>query len=489
MIRIHLLKLGGTYWLKKKLNENISGAQFSSEDETGAYLNSDYDGLLIDGSDKRLSLTDSFQNICITARIGAGKTTQYIIPNVLSKARDKCSLVVNDPKGEIHEATSGYMKQCGYNVLVINPEDLDKSSGFNPLSEAHTDIEMEQLAEILVRSSNTGSSGKDDFWLQGAIRFISLFIKVLKNAERDNPGVYNLHNLYYLFQNYGDNGSKLDNFMSEYTINPSNVADQTLWNEWQGVMTGNPEGVQSFVLSAITSLKALSNQSLARLTAQSDIDLSLLKKEKTIIYFITPAQHAKYYGFLTSLFFKSVFNACMRQLPDKKTLPVYILYDEFGHSTIPDFSAIANTIRGYKVSLSIILQSISQLEGRYGKHEAETILGGFNSFLTYSGSDSATTEFYSRIIGKVRYSQKTDLTDPIYRHTDINLMNSNDVRSINENQALFLSKNRPPVLLDITPYYQNKSFMRQSKKTPVNQSHYQQKLLSSSTLNYVDLSC
>jgi len=292
-----------------------------------------------------------------------------------------------------------------------------------------------------------------------------------------------------LFQNYGDDGSKLDDFMAEYTINPSNVADQTLWNEWQGVMTGNPEGVQSFVLSAITSLKALSNQSLARLTARSDIDLSQLKTQKTIIYFITPAQHAKYYGFLTSLFFKSVFNACMRKLPDKKTLPVYILYDEFGHSTIPDFSAIANTIRAYKVSLSIILQSIAQLEGCYGKYEADTILGGFNSFLTYSGSDPATTEFYSKIMGKTRYSQKHDLNDPIYHHTDINLMNSNEVRSIAKNQALFLSKNRPPVLLEVTPYYQNSAFKRQAKKAPFVDQSQSQKNLASSTLRYVNLSC
>lgn len=66
----------------------------------------------------------------------------------------------------------------------------------------------------------------------------------------------------------------------------------------------------------------------------------------------------------------------MRHLPDARTLPVYVLYDEFGHSTIPDFVSTANTIRGYKVSLSIVLQSIAQLSARYGRDAAQSIQGG-----------------------------------------------------------------------------------------------------------------
>ena len=53
----------------------------------------------------------------------------------------------------------------------------------------------------------------------------------------------------------------------------------------------------------------------------------------------------------------------------------FLLYDEFGHSTIPHFVETANTIRAYKVSLSIVLQSISQLNSKYGQNDANSILG------------------------------------------------------------------------------------------------------------------
>ncbi|ODS22538.1 hypothetical protein AB835_13555 [Candidatus Endobugula sertula] len=100
-------------------------------------------------------------------------------------------MVINDPKGEVFNGTSAYLKQCGYKVIVIDPANLSHSSYFNPLEEAKSDIELEQVAEILVRAGIPSGGGKDDFWLQGAIRFASLFIKCLKNAgaEKSSPAL------------------------------------------------------------------------------------------------------------------------------------------------------------------------------------------------------------------------------------------------------------------------------------------------------------
>ncbi|MCI5165810.1 MAG: hypothetical protein D3903_06870 [Candidatus Electrothrix sp. GM3_4] len=48
------------------------------------------------------------------------------------------------------------------------------------------------------------------------------------------------------------------------------------------------------------------------------------------MFFITPAKNRKYFTFITSLFFNSVFNECMRdEHLNGDTLPVYIFYDEF----------------------------------------------------------------------------------------------------------------------------------------------------------------
>lgn len=455
------LAYGAGLVVKGRLLTQQSGAKFAKRRDYRDWLNAGNTGLLVDGENLRLSEPESFQNVCLIARVGAGKTSRYIIPNVLDKAARNCSLVVNDPKGEVFAATSAAMARAGYRIVVIDPEHPETSSRFNPLSEIRDDIELEQVAEILVRSGNPDD--KDGFWNKGASRFVALFLKCLRNvALAEGREVFTLANLHHLLQSFGQLGKPLDAFMARATIDPSNPADRRLWTEWKGLLTGNAEGVQSFVLNALTAMRALSNRKVAWLTATSDIDLAAIRRQKTVIYFITPPQHAEYYGFLTSVFFRSVFNAAMRQIPGRSDLPIYVLYDEFGHSTIPSFVSTANTIRAYKVSLTIVLQSIAQLSARYGKDMAAAIQGGFNTALTYAGSDPETCLFFEKLCGKVRERQRKELLSPnpqdAYR--EFNLVNANEVRTLGMDEMLVVSTNRDPVRIPSQGYFKVRPFSR-----------------------------
>ena len=436
-----------------------SGARLLNKSETAELLSSRNTGLLLDGVDGRLSERESFQNVCVIARVGAGKTSRYIIPNVLDKAKRNVSLVVNDPKGEVFDATSGFMQANGYRVITINPENLVQSSTFNPLLEAKNDIELEQVAEILVKAGSGGGS-KDVFWDNGAIRMVSVLLKLLQRAGLKTPAHFTLGNLYYLLQNFGTDGSPLDDFVIQWAYDPSNPSDSTLWDEWRGATTGNANAVQSFALTALTALRAFTNQNMVRLTAESSFDLESIRAKKTIIYFIIPAQHAEYYGFWTSVFFRSVFNACMRRMPTPASLPVYVLYDEFGHSTIPSFVSVANTIRGYRVSLSIVLQSLSQLSARYGQDYARSIQGGFNTYLAYSGSDPETARFFQEISGKVVEVSKNRIEEFKDQRQEYNLLNADAIRRIEDHQAVLVSANKNPAIISTTPFFQHSRYAR-----------------------------
>ena len=50
--------------------------------------------------------------------------------------------------------------------------------------------------------------------------------------------------------------------------------------------------IQSFVLTALTALRAFTNQNMVQLTDESSFDLESIRDQKTIVYFIIPAQHA-----------------------------------------------------------------------------------------------------------------------------------------------------------------------------------------------------
>lgn len=65
-------------------------------------------GWLVLGRRQRLSLKDPFTNLELVAPTGSGKTTRYVIPNLLLAEE---SVVVTDPSGEIFRATAGHLTE------------------------------------------------------------------------------------------------------------------------------------------------------------------------------------------------------------------------------------------------------------------------------------------------------------------------------------------------------------------------------------------
>jgi type IV secretory pathway TraG/TraD family ATPase VirD4 len=456
------------YALNKK-----EGAAFLKENEYSDFLSKKGKGLLLNGVDLRLSEQESFQNVLLAARVGAGKTSKYIIPNVLDKADKNCSVVVNDPKGEVFEKTSGFMKAKGFNVVVFNPKEISKSHFFNPFTETQDDTELEQIAETIIWSGNP--SEKDAFWNNGATRILSVLIKILSVGDER---FFNLPNVYKLLQNFGEDGSNLDKWIIKNGWNDKYPGDDYLQLEWQGALTGNAEAIQSFVGICMNALRSFTNRDMRAFFHKSDYSLENLRKNKTIVYFITPPENQQYYSFAISLFFRSVFNQCMRKEHlSRKSLPVYILFDEFGNSYVSDFVSVANTIRGYGVSLSIILQSISQLEDKYGLAKSKSSLGAFNTSLCLDSSDPYTADYFSKLGGKVRETQmkntysESNIFDNETTMNEYNLLNSNDVRTMQSNEVLIISKNRNPVKIKITPYFQNRKFLKKTLFAPVEIKH------------------
>lgn len=458
------LAWGAKLVINGRLLKKHSGATFASRREFAAWLSRSNSGLLLDGDRLRLSETDSFQNVCVIAGIGAGKTTRYVIPNVLDRAAYDCSLVINDPKGEVLAATGQALKAAGFNIIVLDPERPERSHRFNPLLEARDDVELEQMAEVIIRAGNPHD--KDPFWNNGAIRMTGVLLRALKNAARhEQRNLLTLSNLALLFKAFGQNGRAIEPFMLNACINPDNPRDPRLWQDWMGCLTGNPDGVSSFALNGVNATRAMSNPNIAWMTAKSEFSVEDLRSRKTALFIVTPAQQADYYAFLVSLITRAVMNGLMKPRSLKGLRPVYMLLDEFATMTVPGFVATANTIRAYSVSLSIVLQSIAQLNARYGPDMAHAIAGGFKTLMTYPGSDLETTQHFERLIGKVRERERTSLSpDATTHYREYSLISSGEVRTLPKNKALIVSLNRNPALITTWPYFANWRFKRRADR-------------------------
>ena len=450
----------GKFLTKGYVLRKEKGARFASKKEASDLFKRSNKGVLINGKDQRISEKDSFEHLCIIAKPGAGKTTGYIIPNVLDKASHNCSMVITDPSGEIFENTSKHLQDKGFTILTLEPDNLEQSSRFNPFAglNANDVIEIEKVCTSIIMTKY--GSDKEPIWNEGAIGLLEIFAKCLAFSQ---PAYLNLPNINYLLQMFGEDGSDLDDWVLEHSVNPYDPGDKSIVNAWIGLSGNNKNMLTSYCTIARTALKQLNNRQIQRLLSENDINLDSFKKKKTALFIIVPVGSGNYYQFIIDLFYTRFFNQVMKKRPERKDKSIYCFLDEFGSGYIHDFGAIVNNIRKYRVSLSIVLQSIAQLESKYGKN-AETIRGGLGSYLVLSGVDYKTAKEFSDTIGKTLIIERNRITDIEQRYQELNLISPDAIRTLEDNQAIFVSKNRHPQIIDITPYYKNWGFNRATKK-------------------------
>lgn len=432
------------------------------------------DGLLIDGKSKRLTSKESFNHLALISRTGGGKTSSFVLPNIYKLANEKCSLVITDLSGEIFEKTSGYLESKGFKIYVLDPIHLETSIRYNPLAYAKDSISIDMVSDILINSSGLSVKAEDKMWNDGAKNFISILIKVLK--ETGDEKFINLANVRYLLNKFGSSGEALDEFIKRYS-------DAKTFNEYRGFVSGNEKTIQSFIATANIALSPIGiNDNLEKLTYSHSFDFKDLRKEKSVVYIRVKEDEQEQYSFLLNLFYSQLFSQMMKNLPSQKDLPIYCILDEFGNMNIPRFPSIITTIRKYKVSISIILQNISQLNEVYSQNKAKTILdGGIASKLILSGADLELATTLERMFGKRKKLEET--ADGKYVYENIDVMSASEIRTMKDNEALFVYANKRPLKMDIKPYYKDFMFNSFSKINPSKQKHQSH----NDNIIYVDL--
>lgn len=423
------------HWEKKRLLSNINK------------------GLVINGTTQRLSENDSFRNLAMIASTGWGKTSGYIIPNILTQ--NTGSMVITDPSGALFKQTSGALQKKGYSVKVLNPLDLEHSIRFNPFSGLNSYSEVDEIAHILVKTANPDA--KDPFWNQGAEMIISILARTLRRHPKGYKYA-NLANILHLLNNFED-GTPLNPFISKY-------ADSQTYSQYKGFISNAPNTLQGLLSTAKVSLKAIADPDIARLTAYSTFKFEELRSQKTALFLVFPQNKLSYYSFLMNLFYTKLFHYCLdNNTFTGKSLPIYFLLDEFGHLTIPQFSSIITTTRQRNISISIILQSISQLEARYGKNDAHTILhGGVATRIFSPGLDTQTNQMLAQTLGTKR--QEITTSEDVIQVKDDPILEAYQIRTMQDREALFLFANKKPIKLSITRYFENRTLFKQTQQKP-----------------------
>lgn len=463
----------GSLIAKKKLLVKEEGARFASNTELSALFASRNTGLLIDGDKSRISAKDSFEHVAVIAKPGSGKTTAYILPNIFELAKSGCSMIVNDPSKEVFHLTSGYLQEQGYRILRLSPDELNCSSRFNPFAglDARNTIEIEQVCAAIIMSKY--STDSEQVWNDGAISIMEILAKCLAYTQ---PEKLNLIELNSLIQRFGSDGSSLDDWVAEHAINPYYPSDKSLVESWIGLTSSNEKMLSSYATICKTALKQLNNPEVAQLLCSDTLELDRIRRQKTIIYLNFPESQQAYYQFIIDVFYARLFAEVMKSRPSSDDLDLYCFLDEFGNSYIHNFNVIINNVRKYRISLSLVFQGIAQLADKYGEDKSKAIKAGIGSSLIFKGGDLDTNLEYAQIIGKRVVSQRESFTSVVNHYNELDLLSPSQLRTLGENQAVFIAKHIPPTILDCVNFFNHSLYSRLAKKAPAQYSSSSVKL-------------
>jgi type IV secretion system protein VirD4 len=378
------------------------------------------DNNMILTSDVKVSLdcmehkTDSL-NVMIIGKVGTGKTRGFILPNIL---QGNTNYVITDPKGEILRSSGQYLTRLGYEIKVFNLIDMRNSENYNPFSYVWEEDEegtrvvnytsVKKMVNVLMKNvgggENNNNGSKDPFWDQQAeILLCAVCILLLETGKPSEQNFYGVSNMLDLIA-YGDEKDKnfkseLDKRFEELQKKNPNSLGHKYYREFK---QGSKKTLQSIVAVAIAKIDGFNVRDVANLTHTDTMDLTKIGDKPTAVFVIIPADDSTF-NFLAAMMYTQMFNVLYKRAKDcGGALPCHVrfLLDEFANiGQIPEFDKLISTFRSLNISVSIILQSYSQLKALYEKSH-ETIYGNCECFLFLGSAEESTLKLVSERLGK-----------------------------------------------------------------------------------------
>ena len=127
---------------------------------------------------------------------------------------------------------------------------------------------------------------------------------------------------------------------------------------------------------------------------EKKVDFRKMATQKTVLFVSTSAVNPALHCFI-NIFYAQAFKALFEyaeSLPDGKLpLPVHVLCDDFATgSRILNFPEYISIFREKQISVTLLVQSESQLESIYGSQDSATIINNCDTYLYMGGMDLKT---------------------------------------------------------------------------------------------------
>ena len=401
--------------------------------------------------------TQQESHVGVIAATRLGKTTSYVIPTIISFARQrvKRSMIISDPKGEIYRYTSQTLRKEGYKVILLNFRDYLHSECWNMLTpiyrkykkidsildevtvvktkdgvrnafrgnvyndQRELDSDIQQATDLLLGEVGTDIENvakmfietrrqDDPYWEDSARDILKAFLWAMledsdpkKCANPITEDTYSFSTILTIIATFQDGNESRYNDRGYFTKRgPESRAYLLVKN----TLIENARNTRKCVMSSLMAKLSVFNEVAMRLiTSCNSFEISELG-DGPIAIFIDFRDELKAHYQIISLFIQDAYRFLIEQANDKPNgkldVPVYFVLDEFGNfPALKDFETTISACAGRNIFFILIVQSYAQLNTVYGADVAEIIRDNLNVHIFFGSNNPSTLESFSNECG------------------------------------------------------------------------------------------
>ena len=289
----------------------------------------------------RLPLAWLYEGTLIIGGSGSGKTLRLLMRAIIA-LMGRLSLVVADPKGELHQATAATLRRC-MPVWIVDPRD-PTARHFNPLAHVDSSEDAYRLAEIFIASSK--GERKTTVWDEYAVNTLVMLILHLRTTEPEAP-FCRLLDLAALLT-YRD--------MKSLIARTPDPQVQALGKQWLETLGASAEAMGAVLSTLSTSLRHYRTSLVSDWTSSDDLPLRKVAQQPVAL-FLAIADYDQQalrpvVAFLYDRLFRVLVMEAVRQPGRRLAHGCICLLDEFANlGRVPEFANFLSQCRARRIAV------------------------------------------------------------------------------------------------------------------------------------------
>lgn len=346
-------------------------------------------------------------NELIVGPTGCGKSFSNAYSRLVHTTES--SVVVPIAKGSLRKKFTRMFEDRGYEVANIDfahPE--NSTTGYDPLAFIKSDEDVIHLASALAGLEQSQNSNADPYWVNGAISLIGAEIALVRLNQKLSGRKHTFADVVELHKSLKPDykgelvKTNLDDMFDRAERAFPGCQACELWKTFANL----PQRTASCLLSTVNSAyDKIFTRNIVELTRmENSIDFKSLGDRKTAFFITTSPMNKSlnnYINVMYSTLFKELFEHAEANEDGRLNIPVHIICDDFACGCrILDFEEYISIFRAAGISVTMLLQSESQLSAMYGEGAATTIINNCDTYVYMGGNDLQTCKNISIRVNK-----------------------------------------------------------------------------------------